>query len=151
MTFRHVRGNDPTFMSEVAFLDANVRFYRYDRGDERKRHIASALFRFRLQNRTLVISTQVVQEFHVSVTRKFGLGRRDARQLVADLCELPLIVVTPQEILRALQLETQHMVSFWDALILSAAETAGAQVVLSEDFTHDRTYGALRVVNPFLT
>jgi predicted nucleic acid-binding protein len=92
-----------------------------------------------------------VQEFHVSVTRKFGLGRRDARQLVADLCELPLIVVTPQEILRALQLETQHMVSFWDALILSAAETAGAQVVLSEDFTHDRTYGALRVVNPFLT
>jgi predicted nucleic acid-binding protein len=61
-----------------------------------------------------------------------------------------LVVIGTPVILQALELERQFHLSFWDVLILSAAETAEAAIIFSEDFTHGRTYGSVRVLNPFL-
>lgn len=137
-------------MSDRVFFDTNVLLYLYDRRDEGKRRRAAETFRSALDSRSLTISTQVIQEFYVSVTRKLGLPPRDAGALVADLCQLPLVTIGAPQILRALALEAKFHLSFWDALILSAAETAEAAVLFSEDFMHDRTYGGVKVVNPFL-
>jgi predicted nucleic acid-binding protein len=50
--------------------------------------------------------------------------------------------------LRLLAVEDQYKISFWDALIVQAAETGGADVLYSEDLSHGQQYGNVRVVNP---
>ena len=137
-------------MNERAFFDTNVLLYLYDRRDSFKREKAAETFRAALESRNLVISTQVVQEFYASVTRKLGLAPREAEGLVIDLCQLPLWTVEAAEILHAIRLESQFRLAFWDALILAAAEAAEATILFTEDFSHGRAYGPVRAVNPFL-
>jgi len=43
-----------------------------------------------------------------------------------------------------------YQLSWFDALMWAHAEEAGIPELLSEDFQHDRMYGDVRVVNPFL-
>ena len=97
-------------MTDIAFFDTNVLLYMYDRRDPRKRHKSVEIFRSCLESRSLVISTQVVQEFYVSVTRKLLLSAGEARELVVDLCELPVLSVETAQILRALDLEERYRV-----------------------------------------
>jgi predicted nucleic acid-binding protein len=60
-------------MSELAFFDTNVLLYMFDRRDPVKRRMAAEAFRRHFNSRTLVVSTQVVQEFYVAATRKLSL------------------------------------------------------------------------------
>ena len=61
-----------------------------------------------------------------------------------------IVTNSPESVLRALELETRYPTSFWDALILHAAETAGADVLYSEDMALGQSYGSVKVVNPLL-
>ncbi len=49
----------------------------------------------------------------------------------------------------AWHVQDRHRVSFWDALILAAAERTGSRYVLSEDFEDGRHYGRVEAVSPF--
>ena len=39
--------------------------------------------------------------------------------------------------------------SFWDAMVLAAAEQCEAEIFLTEDLNHGQTIAGIRVVNPF--
>ena len=108
-------------MTESRFLDTNILLYLYDRRDERKRRRAAEIFRDCWEAKTLVISTQVIPEFYSPGTRKLGLDSSRAHELVADFCHLSVVNVGCSHILRATEIERRFAVSFWDALILSAA------------------------------
>jgi predicted nucleic acid-binding protein len=138
-------------MSELAFFDTNVLLYMFDRRDPVKRRMAAEAFRRHFNSRTLVVSTQVVQEFYVAATRKLSLPPAKARELISDLCKMRVFAVDSTCILRAADLTPRFKLSFWDGLILAAAEASGANVLLTEDFDHGRRYGEIRVSNPFLT
>ena len=49
----------------------------------------------------------------------------------------------------ALELSDRFRVSYYDALILAAANLAGCEVVYSEDLNARQTYSGVRVENPF--
>jgi predicted nucleic acid-binding protein len=119
-------------------------------GDPRKRERAQQVFEQYLREGRLVISTQVVQEFHAVGVRKLGLPHAFVRTRTLDLLDLPLVYIDPMHIRRALQNEEAFQISFWDALILAAAEDAKAEVLFTEDLNHGQQYGAVRVENPFL-
>jgi predicted nucleic acid-binding protein len=51
-------------------------------------------------------------------------------------------------ILEALELETRYQLSFWDALVVQAAQAAGAEILYSEDLSDGQVYGTVRVKNP---
>lgn len=138
-------------MSEIAFFDTNVLLYMFDRRDPIKRRMAAEAFRKHFHGKTLVISTQVIQEFYFAATRKLSLPHKRAKDLIADLCDLRVVTVDNACILRAADLTPRYQVSFWDGLILAAAETADARILLTEDFSHGQVYGRIRAVNPFLT
>ena len=53
-------------------------------------------------------------------------------------------------ILRGLEVQERNRISFWDAMIVRAAESAGCEVLYSEDLSHGQEYGGVLVVNPFL-
>jgi predicted nucleic acid-binding protein len=136
-------------MTEFRFLDTNILLYLYDRRDERKRRRAAEIFRECWEARTLVISTQVIQEFYAAGTRKLGLKPSRAYELLVDLCRLRVVSIGCSHILRATEIEGRFAVSFWDALILSAAQAAGASLLYSEDLQHGQKYGEVQVQNPF--
>ena len=59
-----------------------------------------------------------------------------------------IVVNTPDSVLEALRIEARYQISFWDALIIQAAEISGASILYSEDLSGGQTYGTVRVINP---
>ena len=134
-------------MSGKAFFDTNVLLYMYA-GDPAKRERALELYQEYEPGR-LFISTQVVQEFYAAGSRKIAIRRDTLREATATLLRWPLILVGPAEIVAALEIEERYRISFWDALILAAAEAGGAEVLYTEDLNHGQRYGTVLVLNPF--
>ena len=77
------------------------------------------------------------------------LPQPTVRVLTEVLCELPLVIVTPAHIQSAIDNELRYQISFWDALILAAAEAGGAEILYTEDLNHGQQYGGLIAHNPF--
>ena len=50
---------------------------------------------------------------------------------------------------RAWLLESRYLLSWWDALIVAAAQTCGCEILLTEDLQHDQEFGMVRVIDPF--
>jgi predicted nucleic acid-binding protein len=135
-------------VSERRFFDTNVLLYALASKEARKRKTAQSLVRQHAADATLVVSTQVLQEFFVNAART-GLPVDIARQRVAELADTDVVQVTKELILSAIDLQRLHQVSFWDALILRAARAGGCAVVLSEDLNDGQDYDGVRVENPF--
>lgn len=100
----------------------------------------------------IVISTQVLQEFYVNVTRKFARQLSDEQILLAtrNLGRLPVVEVSVGMIFSAIGLAWQFRLSFWDSLILEAALESQCRLLLTEDLQHGQRIGSLTVENPFL-
>jgi predicted nucleic acid-binding protein len=133
------------------FVDTNVLVYAHDTDAGDRHETARALLADLWDNRSGLLSTQVLQEFYSVVTRKFkpAMPFGQARAIVAaygEWCEVP---TEPQLIVAASRLQEEHTLAFWDALIVQAAVSAGADRLLSEDLQDGRRFGALAIENPF--
>jgi predicted nucleic acid-binding protein len=138
-------------MASRTFFDTNVLVYLFDTDSPNKQVRAQDALSERLEGGTVVVSTQVLQEFFVTVTRKLArpLSANDAEAALRRLMQLPVVAVDSDQILAAAVSCRRDRISFWDALILTAAAVAGCEEVLSEDLQHGRSFGRVRVVNPF--
>ena len=139
-------------MSAKFFLDTNVFVYAFDGDSPGKAKKANELIRKALKDRQGVISTQVVQEFLNVAIRKFRkpLTIPDCKQYLSAVL-WPLCTVYPDEFLyrEALDIQGETGYSFYDCLILAAADHAGCGVLFSEDLQAGRTVKNLEIVNPF--
>ena len=137
-------------MSDRYFVDTNILMYAHDTAAGAKHEQAKALVEDLWRQRSGVVSTQVLQELCVNLRRKAGrpVDLKTAREIVADYLAWDVVTNTGQSILEALELEERHRISFWDALIIQAAEASGAAVLYSEDLSDGKSYGGVRVVNP---
>ena len=134
-----------------AFVDTNVLVYAYDRAAGWKRDRAQSLGRELWDEGSGILSTQVLQEFYVNVRRKTRppMSPEEARALVADYLAWDPVVNDGSAVLEAVDVSERHQLSFWDALIVVAAERGGASVIYSEDLNHRQKLGSLQVLNPF--
>ncbi len=139
-------------MTDRAFVDTNILVYAHDTGAGLKHERASALLETLWRERKGVLSTQVLQEFYVNVRRKAKnpVSAREARQLMEDYLCWDVIVNDGGAILEALTLEDRYQLSFWDALIVHAAQRSGVDTLYSEDLNPGQSYGSVIVVNPLL-
>jgi predicted nucleic acid-binding protein len=139
-------------MSAKCFVDTNILMYAHDATAGEKHERARALVEELWRDRTGVVSTQVLQELIVNLRRKAAkpLDPAAAREIVVDYLAWQVVVNTGESILHALDLEQRHRMSFWDALIVHAADVSGASVLYSEDLSHGQRYGAVTVVNPLI-
>ena len=137
-------------MSDSVFIDTNVLVYSCDIDAGAKRQIAESVLLKARQDGNGVVSLQVLQEFYNTVTRKLAspMPREDARIVVHSLSHW-CIETSQREIHRAFQIEDQAKISFWDAMIVSAAIRAGATRILSEDLNAGQEIGGVRIENPF--
>jgi predicted nucleic acid-binding protein len=139
--------------TEPVFVDTNVLVYAHDASETLRQPVAQSVLTQLWRTRSGALSTQVLQEFYVVVTRKFDppLSRREARDLVDAYGQWQLVQVDLPLILAASQLEGRHTLSFWDALIVEAARRSGAQRLLTEDLQTGRRLAGVMIDNPFNT
>lgn len=124
--------------------------YAHDVDAGRRREVAQALLRDLWLARTGVLSTQVLHEFYVNVTRKIRtpLSKVDARRVVGTYIPWCLDPETA-DVHEAFRIEDESGISFWDALIIATAARGGATRVLSEDLNPGQVLSGVTVVNPF--
>ena len=139
-------------MSDRCFVDANILVYAHDRSAGSKHQRARQLIEDLWSSGQGVLSTQVLQELCISVRRKSSrpVSVEEARRLIQDYLSWEIVVNTPASVLQALDIEARYKISFWDALILQAAESSGVAILYSEDLASGQSYGSVRVVNPFV-
>ena len=137
-------------MSDRFFVDTNILMYAHDKAAGAKHERAKALVEELWRNRTGVVSTQVLQELSVNLRKKASrpLDARATREIITDYLTWHVVVNGGESILEALDLEARFQISFWDALVVQAAHTSGAEVLYSEDLSDGQKYGAVRVINP---
>jgi predicted nucleic acid-binding protein len=137
-------------MSDKFFVDTNILMYAHDTSAGEKHLRAKALLEELWRDRTGVVSTQVLQELSVNLRRKAGrpLDVKATREIVTDYLAWQVVVNGGEAIVEALDLEARYQISFWDALVIQAAQASGAETLYSEDLSDGQTYGSVRVVNP---
>jgi predicted nucleic acid-binding protein len=140
-------------MSDKYFVDTNILMYAHDTAAGAKHQRAKALVEDLWRERSGVVSTQVLQELCVNLRRKAAnpIALKTAREIIADYLAWDVVTNTGQSVLEALDLEERYRISFWDALVVQAAEASGAAILYSEDLSDGQSYGAIRVVNPLAT
>ncbi|HEX9188390.1 MAG TPA: PIN domain-containing protein [Vicinamibacteria bacterium] len=137
-------------MTGPVFVDTNVLVYFRDARDKAKHERAREWLAFLWETRRGRVSRQVLHEYYVAVTRKLkpGLTEEEARSDVRALF-LWLSALPPDAMIEAAWvLQDACSVSFWDALILAAAQAMGCDVVLSEDLPAGQEMEGMRIVNP---
>jgi predicted nucleic acid-binding protein len=138
-------------VESTTFVDTNVLVYAHDASETVKQSIARDLLALLWAQRRGALSTQVLQEFYVVATRKLAspISRPEAREIIGAYSAWSVVAIDAPLILNASQLEEEHQLSFWDALVLEAARVAGAEVLLTEDLQDGRVIEGVRIKNPF--
>jgi len=130
------------------FLDTNILVYAQDQDSPVKRRRSREVIAALAQSGTGVISTQVLQEFYVTVTRKLGVAPLAAKRVLQTFKIFEIVQASPDLIERAIDCSVLNTISFWDALIVAAAASSGCAIVYSEDLNPDQTIQGVRVENP---
>lgn len=139
-------------MNGSVFVDTNVLVYAHDLDADRRHDIAASIIEELWENENGVMSTQVLQEFYVTVTKKIPrpLSQARARGIVENYLSWHVEVNEPETVLQASEIEERHLLSFWDALIIAAASRAKADTILTEDLNHGQRIEGILIENPFV-
>ena len=135
------------------FFDTNILVYLFDADAPHKKELARECFETEASSGKVLLSTQVLQEFYVAVTRKLSvcLEPETAEAVVRDLSTLPIIGIDADRILAAIGRNRRLQLSFWDALIIETALAGGADRLLTEDLQHGQNIDGLLIENPFIS
>ncbi|MDQ7844349.1 MAG: PIN domain-containing protein [Armatimonadota bacterium] len=139
-----------------ALVDTNVLVYRFDPRFPRKQRIATEILRRGIAEDTIRVPHQAIVEFVAAVTRPLARGKpllsimdatREAEEMLAQFT----VLYPDGALLRtALRGAVAYQLPWFDAHLWAYAEHFGLSELLSEDFQHDRLYGSVRAINPFL-
>ena len=137
-------------MSARSFFDTNVLVYADDKAAPAKQRRALELIAEHRRAGTGVLSSQVLAEYFLTVTRKLRVDAKIVRRKVELLAEFDLVVPDLDDILAAIDLHRLHGFSFWDALVLRAAKESACSMLYSEDLQPGRVIDGVQIVNPFV-
>ena len=140
-------------MSVICFVDTNVLVYARDANETGKQPLAEAWLEALWRQHRGRLSYQVLHEYYVTVTRKLrpGIPVQDARDDVRALMSWRPVSADGVMLEAAWAVQDRYGLSWWDALIVSAAQVAGTNDLLSEDLQAGQALGGVLVVDPFKT
>lgn len=137
-------------MTGLVFVDTNVFVYRHDDSVLAKQSRAEQWLSFLVGSRTGRLSYQVLQELYAILTRpRLSFDRSEARRIVQLLSVWQPLQIDLGILERAWQVQERHAVSWWDALIIAAAQASECAVLLTEGLQAGQVFGGVRVVDPF--
>ncbi|MCR4714059.1 MAG: PIN domain-containing protein [Treponemataceae bacterium] len=132
------------------FFDSNILVYSADERDLQKKEIASRLINEITASGRGVVSTQCLQEFFNVAVKKLNLRKNEAKEYVEFFADIFSVVqVSVPLILNAVDISVKTQFSFWDSLVLSAANESNCIIVYSEDLNDGQIVGGTKILNPF--
>ncbi len=133
------------------FVDTNILVYSRDASEKRKQARAHDWLTHLWVTHEGRLSYQVLEEYYAVVTRKLkpGLPTADAREDVAALLAWRPAAVDDTLLIRAWDLEDRASISFWDALIVAAAQAQECDFLLTEDLRDGQDIAGVTVMDPF--
>ncbi len=137
-------------MTSRSFLDTNILVYADDHDSPQKQGKAQQLIEQGRMSGNAVLSTQILQEYFVTVTRKLGVATDIARSKVDIFSRFPLALIGTEDILAAIDLHRFHQFSLWDALVIRCALQMKCRILYTEDLQHERRVDGLKILNPFI-
>jgi predicted nucleic acid-binding protein len=141
--------SDLAGVGSPVFVDSNVFLYAVDEADPNKQRIARKWREELWKSRRGRVSFQVLGEFYVNAVRKRPAAREEARAEVRDLLAWNPVVTDAALLERGWKLQERYQLSYWDALIVAAANAASCRYLLTEDLQAGQRLDGVEVVNPF--
>lgn len=136
-------------MRGEVFVDTNVLYYAHTDSPDARHALARERVRaLWAEPGSAVVSVQVLQELHVNLMRKAGLSAPASARRVSLYLAWRVIDNDRALLAAAFDVQPRWNLSFWDSLIVAAAQRAGAARLWSEDMAHGQRYGDVVVVNP---
>lgn len=137
---------------DKVFLDTNILVYAYDASAGEKYALAKGVVSDLWSMDTGVLSTQVLQEFFVTVTNKVPkpLELTLAKKIVKDFLKWQVVVNDGESILDAIDIQKKYHFSFWNSMIIESALKGRCDMIYSEDFSHGQVVEGATIKNPFL-
>ena len=138
--------------NDLTFVDSNVLIYAHDTSAGGKREVAAARLADLWRTRAGIISVQVLQELYVNITRKVArpLAKAAVIPLLEAYAKWRIVVPDAATVVQSVRVEERFQLSFWDALIVTSAQMAGAKRLLTEDLQGGQNFDGVVVENPFL-
>jgi predicted nucleic acid-binding protein len=125
------------------FLDTNILVYCLDHSLPDKKKRCRDLLRNLSNENKGVISTQVMQEFYVAATKKLLV-----KDILHSFNRFEIVLISPGLIQEAIDCSIIHHLSFWDSLIIVAAESAHCHKIWTEDLNDGQIIRGVRIENP---
>jgi len=132
------------------FFDTNVLAYAQDHDAPSKRDRSRQLIADVVSSGTGVISTQVLQEFYVTATRKMRVAPLAAKRVMQAFTLFEVAQIAPELIERAIDRSVLSQLSLRDALIVIASASSGCTTIYSEDLNAGQVIDGVRIINPFV-
>jgi predicted nucleic acid-binding protein len=131
------------------FLDTNILVYTVDRNDKKKLSQSRKILENAIAKDKPVISTQVLQEFYSATTTKLKLDKIIAKNIIHNFRNMEIVQVDLGIIEQGIDISLLFQISFWDSLIIAAAEHANCEMIYTEDLNDTQTIRGIKIVNPF--
>ncbi len=135
-------------MSKV-FFDTNILAYACDLDSMEKLAVSRELLATAEELGNGCLSTQVLQEFYVTCTKKLGMEALRAKEIMQSFRNLETARIEPEDIDRAIDGNILWRVSFWDALIVVTARKLNCDILYTEDLNHGQLINGVRIHNPY--
>jgi len=132
------------------FFDTNILVYTVDKKDVAKHEESRRLVRSISSDHLPVISTQVLQEFYSAITSKLRVDPIVAKNVLHSYRNMEIVTADLGLIEQAVDISVLFQLSFWDSLIVAAAEQANCSLILTEDLQDGQKIRGMKVVNPFV-
>lgn len=135
-------------MKSKIFFDTNILIYSIDQYSKVKQKKARVLIKEIAVSNTIVISTQVLQEFYVAATKKLGAEPLTVKEIINSFEKFEIITITLEMIKDAIDISLLNKISFWDALIIITAEAAKCTALFTEDLNSGQVIKGVTIINP---
>ena len=136
-------------MSKI-FIDTNILVYTLDQKNIEKRDTARKIVKKVVESHQPVISTQVIKEFYVVASNKLKADPIVVKNIIHNFHNMEIVNNDLDLIEQAIDISILSQLSFWDSLIIAAAEKANCEYVLSEDLNSGQNYRGIKLLNPFI-
>ena len=137
------------FIKGKVFIDTNVLVYTQNDLEKEKQQICRSVLNQIIKKNNLVISTQIIQEYYNVSTLKLGLDKHFVKSTINHFDFHETILLKPNLILQAIDIQIVNQLSFWDSLVISAAKSANCTTILTEDLNDGQSIEGIKIQSPF--
>ena len=137
-------------MKIKVFVDTNILIYLQEGLDKSKHEIAVSLFEKLADENVIALSTQVLQEFYVAMTKKLGHDPVAIKRILQLFEKFEINTIQVDTIQEAIDISILNKLSYWESLIIASAIESKCKFIYTEDLNHGQVIKGVKIVNPFM-